>query len=205
MGGARGYDVVTEKRKAVFLDRDGVLVRSEVRKGKPYAALTLRAFEILPEAPAAVRSLKAAGYATVLVTNQPELARGNIAQATMDAMHDRLRAALPLDDVRVCPHDSDTGCGCRKPAPGLLLQAAADLGLDLAQSYMVGDRWRDVGAGRAAGCRTILIERNYDEPERETPDFTVGDVGAAARLILTGAGAAGASRLRSEQKDAFHG
>lgn len=179
---------MTEKRKAVFLDRDGVLVRSEIRDGKPYAALTLADFQILPEAPDAVRRLKDAGYVTVLVTNQPELARGNVDQSTMDAMHAALGSALPLDDVRVCPHDSDDGCDCRKPAPGMLLAAARELGLDLPESYMVGDRWRDVGAGRAAGCRTILIERGYTEPERETPDFTVADMAEAARLILTHAG-----------------
>ncbi|WPZ36205.1 HAD-IIIA family hydrolase [Thalassobaculum sp. OXR-137] len=179
---------MTEKRKAVFLDRDGVLVRSEVRGGKPYAALTLSAFEILPEAPGAVRALKAAGFVTVLVTNQPELARGNLDPVTMEAMHATLGAALPLDDVRICPHDGDTGCACRKPAPGMLLDAAKALGLDLEQSFMVGDRWRDVGAGRAAGCRTILIDRGYDEPEREIPDFTVRDVAEAAGVIVAHAG-----------------
>jgi D-glycero-D-manno-heptose 1,7-bisphosphate phosphatase len=176
--------MVSVPRRAVFLDRDGVLVRTEVRNGKPYAALTLDAFEILPEAPGAVRSLKAAGFVTVLTTNQPELARGNVDSATMTAMHDRLRAEMPLDDVRICPHDSGEGCDCRKPAPGMLLRAARDLDLDLATSYMIGDRWRDVGAGRAAGCRTILIDRGYTEPEREIPDFTVADVAEAARLIL---------------------
>ncbi|MEQ8587698.1 MAG: HAD family hydrolase [Thalassobaculaceae bacterium] len=175
---------MTPKRKAVFLDRDGVLVRTEVRDGKPYAALSLRDFHILPEAPDAIRSLKAAGYVTVLTTNQPELARGNVDSATMEAMHAKLGAELPLDDVRICPHDSGEGCGCRKPAPGMLLNAARDLDLDLPASYMIGDRWRDVGAGRAAGCTTILIERGYAEPERETPDFTVADVAEAARLIL---------------------
>jgi len=181
---------VTTKRKAVFLDRDGVLVRTEVRDGKPYAALTLDTFEILPEAPAAVWALKAAGFVTVLTTNQPELARGNVDSATMDAMHARLGAEMPLDDIRLCPHDSGEGCDCRKPAPGMLLAAARDLDLDLAASYMIGDRWRDVGAGRAAGCATILIERGYAEPERETPDFTVADVAEAARLILARDGAA---------------
>ena len=147
---------MTARRPAVFLDRDGVLVATEVRAGKPIAALTLAGFAILPEAPAAVAALKAAGFATVVVTNQPELARGNVDSATMDAMHGRLRAAMPIDAVYVCPHDSAEGCGCRKPAPGMLLRAAADL--DLAASYMIGDRWRDVGAGRAAGCTTVLIE-----------------------------------------------
>lgn len=168
----------------MFLDRDGVLVRTEVRDGKPYAALSLDDFEILPEAPEAVKALKAAGFVTVLTTNQPELARGNVDSATMDAMHAKLGAVLPLDDVRICPHDSGEGCGCRKPAPGMLLEAARDLDLDLAASYMIGDRWRDVGAGRAAGCATILIDRGYTETEREVPDFTVADVAEAARLIL---------------------
>lgn len=171
-------------RRAVFLDRDGVLVASEVRHGKPVAALTLADFAILPEAPAAVAALKAAGFATVVVTNQPEMARGNVDSATMDAMHSRLREAMLIDAVYVCPHDSGEDCGCRKPAPGMLMRAAAELGLDLASSYMVGDRWRDVGAGQAAGCVTVLIERGYDEPERLEPDLTAHDVAEAARRIL---------------------
>lgn len=171
-------------RPAVFLDRDGVLVATEVRAGKPIAALTLDDFAILSAAPAAVTALKAAGFVTVVVTNQPELARGNVDSATMDAMHARLRAAMPIDAVYVCPHDSGDRCGCRKPAPGMLTQAAADLDLDLPASYMVGDRWRDVGAGRAAGCTTVLIECGYDEPESLEPDLTARDVADAAAQIL---------------------
>src|SRR3546814_7896535 len=121
-----------------------------VRDGRPFAALCLADFAVLPDAPAAVAALKAAGFATVVVTNQPELARGNVDAATMEAMHARLAAAMPIDAVYVCPHDSGDRCDCRKPAPGMLLTAAADLDLALAASYMVGDRWRDVGAGRAA-------------------------------------------------------
>jgi len=175
---------VSAGRRAVFLDRDGVLVATAVHGGKPIAALTLTDFTILPEAPAAVAALKAAGFVTVVVTNQPEMARGNVDSATMDAMHARLGAAMPIDAVYVCPHDSGDGCGCRKPAPGMLLRAADELGLDLASSYMIGDRWRDVGAGRAAGCTTVLIECGYDEPERLEPDLSAGDVAEAAARIL---------------------
>ncbi|MEQ8814124.1 MAG: HAD family hydrolase [Thalassobaculum sp.] len=184
-------------RRAVFLDRDGVLVATEVHGGKPIAALTLADFAILPEAPAAVAALKSAGFVTVVVTNQPEMARGNVDSATMDAMHARLSQAMPIDAVYVCPHDSGDGCGCRKPAPGMLLRAADELGLDLASSYMVGDRWRDVGAGRAAGCTTVLIECGYDEPERLEPDLTVGDVAEAAARILDRDAAARASGERA--------
>ncbi|EDP63518.1 histidinol-phosphate phosphatase family protein [alpha proteobacterium BAL199] len=175
---------MTTRRPAIFLDRDGVLVATDVRNGKPIAALTLDDFTILPEASTAVASLKAAGFMTIVVTNQPELARGNVDSATMDAMHARLAAAMPIDAVYVCPHDSGEGCDCRKPAPGMLLRAADDLDLDLAASYMVGDRWRDVGAGLAAGCTTVLIECGYTEPERVEPDLTARDVAEAATLIL---------------------
>lgn len=180
---------MTVRRPAVFLDRDGVLVATGVHAGKPIAALTLADFAILPQAPGAVAALKAAGYATVVVTNQPEIARGNIDWATMDAMHARLAAAMPIDAVYVCPHDAADRCDCRKPAPGMLRRAAADLDLDLAASYMVGDRWRDVGAGRAAGCTTVLIECGYDEPEHIEPDMTAHDVDEAAALILDRGGA----------------
>src|SRR3546814_19612857 len=115
--------------------------------------------------PEAVAALKAAGLVTVVVTNQPEPARGNLDEASMQARNARFAAARPIDAVYVCPHDSGDRCYCRKPAPCMLLTAAADLDLDLAASYMVGDRWRDVGAGRAAGCTTVLIECGYAEPE----------------------------------------
>jgi len=155
--------------RAVFLDRDGVLTRALVRDGKPYAPATLAEMEIEPEASAALARLKAAGFVLIVVTNQPDVARGNARREDVEAMHAVLRADLPLDDCAVCYHDDADACICRKPLPGLLIQAAAAHSIDLARSFMIGDRWRDIDAGAAAGCRTILIDRGYRERPPEHP------------------------------------
>lgn len=151
------------RRRAVFLDRDGVLNRAFVKDGIPHPPPTVAELEILPGVPAALAALKAAGYLLIVVTNQPDLARGTTTPAAVDEIHAALRAQLPLDDVRVCPHDNADRCPCRKPAPGLLLDAARTHDIDLAASVMVGDRWRDIDAGLAAGTRTVWINAAYRE------------------------------------------
>ena len=173
-------------RPAVFLDRDGVINRALVRDGRPYAPLRLEDFELIAEAISALQALKRAGYLLVVATNQPEVARGKLPITVLEAMHARMRAAVPLDAVKVCCEEDGPDCRCYKPKPGMLLDAAAELGIDLSSSYMIGDRWRDVGAGRAAGCRTIFIDYEYQEQRPEAPDATVGGIAEAAALILEG-------------------
>lgn len=182
--------------RAVFLDRDGVLNRAEVRDGKPYAPRALQNFRLLPGAAEAVRRLKAVGFVVVVVTNQPDIGNGLVDDATVAAMHARLKARVPVDDVRICPHAQNENCACRKPAPGMLLAAADDLGLNLPASFMVGDRLGDIAAGAAAGCRTVFIDRGYAETRRAraaappnvrgpaSPDTVVGSLPAAAAFIL---------------------
>lgn len=170
--------------RAVFLDRDGVINRAVVRDGKPYPPQTVEALEILPGVADALASLREAGFRLVVVTNQPDVARGTQSREVIEAMHARLMAELPLDECRVCLHDSGDGCRCRKPRPGMLEDAAREAGIDLTASYMVGDRWRDVDAGRAAGCTTIFINYGYDERQPERPDQTVSTLAEAAAWIL---------------------
>lgn len=172
------------KRAAVFLDRDGVLNRAVVREGKPYPPQTLDEFEILPGVEAAARRLKEEGFTLVLATNQPDVAKGIQTRDTIETMHDYLRARVPLDAIKVCWCVEGPACDCYKPKAGMLIEAAAELDLDLSRSYMVGDRWRDVGAGRSAGCFTIFIDRGYDEALRDRPDAVCADLGEAASLIL---------------------
>lgn len=174
-----------KERRAVFLDRDGVINRAIVRDGKPYPPLGLDDLEILPGVPEALAGLHAAGFRLVVVTNQPDVARGTQRREVIDAMHASLAAVLPLDEFRVCDHDDGDGCACRKPKPGLLEDAARDAGLSLSGSIMVGDRWRDVEAGRRAGCTTIFIDRGYDERRPESPDVTVTSLPEAADWILS--------------------
>jgi len=172
-------------KRAVFLDRDGVLTRALVRDGQAHAPVTPAEMQIDSDAPAALARLKTAGFLLVVVTNQPDVARGIIRREDVEKMHAVLRAALPLDACFVCYHDDADGCDCRKPQPGMLLQAAAAHAIDLAQSYMIGDRWRDIDAGAAAGCRTIWIDRGYRErAPGHTPDARVDSLCAAAEWVV---------------------
>jgi D-glycero-D-manno-heptose 1,7-bisphosphate phosphatase len=173
------------KRRAVFVDRDGVLNRSHVRNGKPYAPRTLREFRLLPGVARAVGELKDAGYLVIVVTNQPDVGRGLISAQTLEAMHARLRRMVAVDDILVCPHRQDEGCGCRKPKPGLLRRAIARWGIDPSGSVMIGDRWNDVVAGKKAGLYTAFVDRRYDEPMVERPDVTVRSLPHAVAKILT--------------------
>jgi D-glycero-D-manno-heptose 1,7-bisphosphate phosphatase len=170
------------KRRAVFLDRDGVLNAAIVRDGKPYPPASVEEMTILPGVADALRRLRAAGYALVVVTNQPDVARGVQRRAVVEAINVRLRRVLPIDEIRVCYHDDRDACGCRKPQPGMLLQVPHH---DLAESVVVGDRWRDIEAGRRAGVRaTVLIDGGYAESLCSEPDARVRTLREAADWIL---------------------
>ena len=174
-------------RRAVFLDRDGVINRSVERGGLPYPPASLAEFEILPGVSGACLKLKQAGFLLVVATNQPDVGRGTTPQSAVDAIHAHLLTQLPIDRVEVCFHPGRgaSECDCRKPKPGMLLRAARELGIDLAQSWMVGDRWRDIDCGHAAGCRTIFIDYGYAEALRQKPDFSAGHLAAAADIICS--------------------
>jgi D-glycero-D-manno-heptose 1,7-bisphosphate phosphatase len=174
------------RRPAVFLDRDGVINRTFVRRGTPHPPASPAELKILPGVAEALNALRARGYSLIVVTNQPDVARGTSSRALVDGLHERLRGLLPLDAILTCFHDDADGCECRKPRPGLLLRAARDLGIDLSLSFMIGDRWRDVEAGKRAGCRTVLVGRGYDEQAVITCDFCVGSLVEAAGIIIRG-------------------
>jgi D-glycero-D-manno-heptose 1,7-bisphosphate phosphatase len=171
-------------RPAVFLDRDGVLNQSPVVDRKPVSPRGLDDVELLSRVAEACERLRAAGYLLIVVTNQPEIARGTLTREDVDAVNGFIAERLPLDEIVICPHDDADGCDCRKPKPGMLIDAARRHGIDLQQSYLVGDRWRDIGAGQAAGVRTIFIDRGYDERRPQNPDATVSDLIEAAVWIL---------------------
>ncbi len=169
-------------RQAIFLDRDGVINRAVVRDGKPYPPAALADFELLPGVPSAIQCLRDAGFLIVVVTNQPDVATGVQRKEVVEAMHQKL--ARLCDDIRVCYHVDADGCNCRKPKPGMLLDAAKDWNIDLRASVMVGDRWRDVAAGKSAGCYTLFIDYNYRERRAEGPDAVVASLEEASRWIL---------------------
>ena len=174
-------------RLAVFLDRDGTLNAPVVREGKPYPPSSVTEFQLLPGVAEGCRALHAAGYVLVVATNQPDVGRGTQAQAAVEAMHALLLKFIPeIAHIEVCyePGNTNSPSEFRKPAPGMLHHAARALNLDLAQSWMVGDRWRDVNCGAHAGCRTIFLDWGYAEKLQTPPDFTVRSFTAATEIIL---------------------
>jgi len=171
--------------RAVFLDRDGVVNRAIIRDGKPYPPSSLAELRLLPGVLEACRKLREAGFALILITNQPDIARGAVSSEQVDAIHRKLRQFLQLDDVQVCPHDDADRCTCRKPRPGLLLEAARRWNIDLKSSFVVGDRWRDIEAGRRAGlAAAVLVDYGYAEGCASNPDARVSSLLAAADWIL---------------------
>ncbi len=175
----------TVSRCAVFLDRDGVINQAVVRNGKPFPPERLEDFILLPGVVKGCERLKAAGYALVVATNQPDVGRGAQSRDLIEAMHQRMCRWLPIDRVEAC-YDPGRGVpsAFRKPAAGMLLAAAEVLEIDLRRSWMIGDRWRDIECGKAGGCRTVFIDYGYDEQLVSPPDFTVADFTAAVKVIL---------------------
>lgn len=174
MSAARG-------RRAVFLDRDGTLNRAFMRDGISVPPASLGQFELLPGVPEAVDALRDAGLFVVVVTNQPDVARGITDRRTVEQIHTRLSEQVPIDAILCCFHDDGDQCGCRKPAPGMCLQAADEHGLDLSRSFFVGDSWRDIEAGRRAGCSTVLVGVKSSDLRA---DFIAADLREAASIIL---------------------
>jgi len=171
--------------RAVFLDRDGVLNRPVIRNGRPYPPRDVAELEILPGAAEAVARLRRSGLLALVVTNQPDVARGKASRESVEAIHQALQSRVPVDGIFACFHDDADQCDCRKPSPGMLLEAAERFGIDLGASYMVGDRWRDVEAGRRAGCRVFWIDWGYEERRPEvSPAETVRSLAEAAERIL---------------------
>jgi D-glycero-D-manno-heptose 1,7-bisphosphate phosphatase len=171
-------------RPAVFLDRDGVLNKTFVKGGVTHPPQRLDDFEFLPGVVTATRRLADRGWPLVVVTNQPDVARGTQSRAWVEAQHEHLRRHLPVLEVLTCYHDSGDHCTCRKPEPGLLLEAARRWNLDLGRSVMVGDRWSDVVAGQAAGCTAVLVKTPYSGAEGCRPDHCVKDLTEAAAWII---------------------
>lgn len=171
-------------RRAIFLDRDGVLNDAIVKDGKPYPPSSLQEVAIASDVLPALQALKDQGFLLLGATNQPDVARGKTERSLVETINAELMRQLPLDEIRVCYHDDADQCECRKPAPGLLLQAAAAHQVDLQQSFMIGDRWKDMTAGNKAGCRTIWINRQYNEKQPTGADAVVSSLSEAANWVL---------------------
>jgi len=177
-------NVAGKRTRAVFLDRDGVINAAIVRNGKPYPPDSIEELKILPGVDLALKRLHSAGFLLIVVTNQPDVSKGKQKIEVVEEMNQLLQTKLELDDIMVCYHDDIDNCDCRKPKPGMLLQAAVKYNIDLAGSWMVGDRWKDVLAGKRAGCRTLFIDRGYTETQDVAADFNVSSLLEAAEIIL---------------------
>lgn len=167
----------------MFLDRDGVLIHSIVRDGKPFSASMPDEVRIIRGVKDACTELSRAGFLLIMVTNQPDIARRKISREFVDETNAALARELGLDAVEVCGHDNADNCACRKPKPGLMTEAAGRLNIDLASSVVVGDRWRDIEAGQRAGCSTVFIDYGYDEALTRTPDHVAGSLAEAVPWI----------------------
>jgi D-glycero-D-manno-heptose 1,7-bisphosphate phosphatase len=175
-------------RTAVFLDRDGVLNAALVSAGLPGSPREEEELELLPGVEEACAQLADAGLVLIVVTNQPDISRGLVHPNVVENLNKRLLDSLALDGVIVCPHDDGDACACRKPKPGMLLEGASKWDIDLSRSVMVGDRWRDIEAGKAAGTRTVFVDRSYNEPAPEHPDLTVKELHESVPWIIRTAG-----------------
>jgi len=161
-------------KRALFLDRDGVLNIPILRGGRTYAPVQFSDFQLYEDVIPTLHEVKNRGYLLVLITNQPDLSKGLLAPEELHRMHQFLQEKIPFDSLEVCPHQDSDDCECRKPKPGMILRAAKQLSIDLSQSIVIGDRWRDILAGKTAGCKTALkIVEDFTDDRQETPDWTI--------------------------------
>ena len=171
-------------KPTVFLDRDGVLNENIVRNNRPFAPQSFDDFVVSVGAADAVAAFRASGYLSIVATNQPDVGARKVRREVVEQMHEKLRAEVKIDDILVCYHIDADHCQCRKPKPGMLLAAVQQYNIDLSRSWMIGDHWRDIDAGRAAGCRTIFIDYAFAEQRPESPDVVVQSLTEAVPYVL---------------------
>lgn len=169
--------------KAIFLDRDGVINFPILRDGKPYPPPKLDELKIYPEVSSFLELMKSKGFYLIVITNQPDVARGDISKFRVEEINKYLLKSLVLDEIKVCYHDDSDNCYCRKPLPGFLISASKSYNLQLENCYMIGDRWKDIYAGLKAGCKTIFIDRNYNEKKPEKYHAKVSNLDEARDYI----------------------
>jgi D-glycero-D-manno-heptose 1,7-bisphosphate phosphatase len=170
-------------RVAAFIERDGLLNRVRIQHDLPVTPIRLEDFHVQPEAAPLVRNLQNAGFLVIATTNQPGLSTGELSRRELDLMHAILLKKLNLDDIMVCPHDEADGCPCRKPKPGLLIEAGFKWHVDLDRSVVISDKWPDAEAARIAGCTSILVDSPWNGPGHH--DFKVPTLKAAVSKALT--------------------
>jgi len=171
-------------KRAIFLDRDGVLNKAIVINNRPHSPKKLDEVIILENVKKSIEKLKANKFEIIVITNQPDIATEKITYTFVESVHNLLREELQLNHFYVCPHVDTDHCECRKPKAGMIYNAAKDLGLDLYSSFLVGDRWKDIQAGQAAGLTSFFIDNKYAERMPDQPYFSVNSLFEAVNLIL---------------------
>ena len=169
--------------RAVFFDRDGVIIEPEIINRKPYPVNNIAQVHIYSGTRDLMAILMKMGYLVFVVTNQPDIARGKQSADVVNEINQFLLDNLPIDEIFMCSHSDEDNCSCRKPKPGLLLLAKEKYDIDFSKSYLVGDRWKDIDAGYAVGCTTILVDRNYDEKWSFNTDFVIRDIEEVKEII----------------------
>jgi len=168
--------------KAIFLDRDGVINKVFLSNGKPFSPRRFSEFELFPEVENALSSFKEVGFLNIVITNQPDIARGFLKWKELEKMHFLVRERLPIDDILICPHSDEDNCLCRKPKPWMLLVAAKKWNISLKEFFFIGDTWKDTMAGKKAGCKTILIDAPYNQGV--DCNYRVKDLSKAVEIII---------------------
>jgi len=168
-------------RRAIFLDRDGVINKVILKDGRPFSPRSIAELELSDDIERFLARCRQFGFINIVITNQPDIARGLISWDVVEAMHQFIRKNLPVDDIFVCPHDDIDNCNCRKPKHGMLLEAAEKWDIDLASSFLIGDQWKDMEAGRNAGCTTILLQCPYNNQVQA--NFRARNLISALRII----------------------
>ena len=177
-----GINPLRSLKKAIFLDRDGVVNESIVVDRKPFSPKNSSELKIISGVDIAINILKE-HYLIFVVTNQPDIARGKLTTQDLSNIHNELLNRLAIDKIYFCPHDDNDHCLCRKPLPGMLRMAEEEYKLDLSKSYMIGDRWKDIDAGIAAGCKTVFIDYSYNETNPINYDYKVKNLLDFANIL----------------------
>ena len=171
-------------KKAIFLDRDGVLSKTSLVNGKSFAPRNLRDFKLYSDSTQSVKKLKSIGFMVFVVTNQPDVGKKLISRSTLEQMHNKLKKKTHVDGIYVCVHRQDENCYCRKPNPGMILDAAKKHHIDWKKSFVVGDRASDIEAGQKANCRTIFLKKKYYENAPTKQEATFLNLREATNYIL---------------------
>lgn len=170
--------------KAIFFDRDGVINRSIIKNNKPYPPKNLEELELIDGIHLLMWRLKQKGFLIFVITNQPDVSRGTQTKSMVEALNTNIKKELPINEIFTCYHDDKDNCECRKPKPGFVLQAKDKYDIDLKQSFVIGDRWKDIQAGKSAGCLTIFVDYGYDEELKCKPDYKVKNIKEIEGVIL---------------------